>query len=97
MLDYVPLSLGSLYRLGKEGGYWCVSWIVPKVPWDVTGTVLSCHPHFGVAALHLSPLGTGLTADCMEWPKFMSEFQVRLSSSPLPSKDSVRFVNFDAL
>lgn len=35
------------------------------------------------------------SADCWEWPSFMSESKVRGSSYLLPSRDWVRLVNFD--
>lgn len=47
-------------RLGREGHYWCVSWVVPRVTRDIASTVLDCHPGFGVVSSQWSPLGDGL-------------------------------------
>ena len=97
MLDYVPLSLGSLDRLGRKGGYWYVSWAVPRVTWDIPAlffpiTLALCGFFTLVASAQWSH-----SADCTERPSFVSESKVRISSYPLPSRDLVRFVNFDIL
>lgn len=54
-------------QLGREGHYWCVTWVVPKVTRDIASTVLYCHSDFGVASSQLSPLGGCLLTLLNAW------------------------------